>query len=114
MRKLFYAAVGTTLTLLSASPALAQDVQGDLENAVAQRVALAADMRLLDEQTAGRTPALEVVGGGGEEVVLGEQALPIMGIDAPLSIKLDLLAALRAEVAKNRGLGVLPTGGSTD
>jgi hypothetical protein len=110
MRKLFYAAIGATLTLLSASPALAQDVQSDLATAVANRVAMSEDLAEVDARTAGRGP--EVL--GGEEAVLGESALPIMGVEAPLPVKLDMLAALRAEVAENRGLALLPTGGSID
>jgi hypothetical protein len=109
MKKLFYAAVGATLTLLSASPAFAEDVPADLTTAVVIRVAQDKNMHELTARTAS-APAEAV----GDEAVLGESALPVLGVDAPLDVKLDMLSALRAEVAKNRSLRFVPGGLSAD
>jgi hypothetical protein len=110
MKKLFYATVGATLTLLSASPAFAQDVPADLTTAVLIRVAQDKNMHELTARTA--SAPVEAV--ALEEAVLGETALPVLGVDAPLDVKLDMLSALRAEVAKNRGLRFVPGGLSAD
>jgi hypothetical protein len=65
-------------------------------------------MAELAAQTAGAT-AIST-----EEAVLGESALPSVGFEAPVQVKLDMLTALRADAAKNRELGGLPTGLSAD
>ena len=108
MRKLLYAAIGLTAALASASPAFAQDVQSDLRTAIQNRAAIEDDMADLAAQAAGATA--DAAG----EAVLGESALPAVGVDAPFQVKLDLLAALRADAAKNRALKLVPTGLSID
>jgi hypothetical protein len=106
MKKLFYAAVAASLTLVSASPAFAQDVPRDLVTAIDNRITIGQDMARLTALTAG-SPLLD-------EAVLGETALPVLGFDAPVNVQLDMLTALRGVAAESRGLGELPTGLSTD
>jgi len=108
MNKLLYAAVGATLTLVSASPAFAQTVDSDLVTAVENRVAIDRSLAETSQQTA--SASVEAA----DEAVLGISALPSIGFDAPLQIKLDLLAALRADVAKIRDMAALPVGPSAD
>jgi len=106
MKKLMYAAVGAGLTLLSASPAFAQTISGDL----ASQLQTQAKISQAEIARSGGATAV----GGGEEAVLGEQSLPILGFDAPTQVKLDMLTALRDVAHKDLGLGGLTSGGSSD
>src|SRR5262245_44332461 len=105
MKKLLFAAIGATVTLVSASPAFAQDVPTDLLSVVQIRTAAERNMQELTARTAS-APLVS------DEAVLGEQALPSVGFDAPRQVQLDMLAALRADAAKNRALGLVPSGPS--
>src|SRR5690349_20655125 len=105
MKKLMYATVGATLTLLSASPAFAQTLTPDM----ASQLQTQAIVSQAEVGQPGGATALD-----GEEAVLGEQALPVLGFEAPMRVKLDMLTALRDVAHKNLDLGGLTSGGSTD
>ena len=105
MKKLMYAAVGATVTLLSASPAFAQTVSGDVASQ------LETQAKISQVQVA-QAPDAGVV--SSDEAVLGEQALPLLGFEGPMQVKLDMLTALRDVAHKNLDLGGLTGGGSTD
>ena len=107
MRKLLYAAVGATVALASASPALAQNVQSDMAIAIENRIALERSLAEAARQTIGSSV-------DAEEAVLGVQALPVLGFEAPMQVKLDMLAALRADARKDHGMANVTSGGSTD
>src|SRR3954470_18826145 len=102
MNKLVYAAVGASVTLLSASPAFAQTLTPDLASQL-QTQAIVSQAEVA--QSVGPT-AVE-----GDEAVLGVQALPILGFEAPMQVKLDMLTALRDVAHKNIDLGSLTGGG---
>jgi hypothetical protein len=105
MNKLVYAAVGATVTLLSASPAFAQTISGDMASQLETQAKIS-------QVEVAQAPDAGVV--TGDEAVLGEQALPILGFEAPMQVKLDMLTALRGVAHKNLDLGGLTGGGSTD
>jgi hypothetical protein len=108
MKRLLYAAVGATLTLLSASPALAQSVESDMATALQNRAGMNESLSRLAGQTAGTAVEAEA------EAVLGVHTLPVLGMDGPMQLKLDMLTALRDFARKNRGLANVTAGGSTD
>jgi hypothetical protein len=102
MKKLLYAAIGATLTLVSASPAFASDPTADQFQAVENRLAIERDIAALTARTAGTTVL--------DEAVLGETAILDTGL--PLEVGRDMLTALRGDVAKNNALGRVPRGGN--
>ena len=113
MKKLLPLAIGATLTVLTASPVWADDgtssnVEQDMATVVQDRAALERNMADL---------ARQMVGGSTDqtaEAVLGEQAIPVLGFEAPLQVKRDMLQALRDTAQKNRDLAAVPGGGSRD
>jgi hypothetical protein len=107
VKKLLYAGLGATMALVSASPALAQNVQADMAIAIENRMGL--DRSLAEAARLATGPSLDA-----EVAVLGVQALPVLGFAAPVSVQLDMLTALRGVARESRELGELPSGGSTD
>ncbi|HEY3110796.1 MAG TPA: hypothetical protein VGL23_18705 [Chloroflexota bacterium] len=109
MKRLLYAAVGAALTLLSASPAFAQSADADMATALQNREAINSNLRDIAQQAAATSEPASA-----DEAVLGVQALPAMGVEASMQVKLDMLTALRDFARKNRGLANVTAGGSTD
>ena len=108
MKKLFFAAVGATVTLLSASPAFAQSVDADMATALLGRARIELNLSALAHQAALAGAAAQ------SEAVLGESSSVDLGIAAPTSLKIDLLNALRIDAQRSRDMGGLTAGGSTD
>jgi hypothetical protein len=113
MRKLLYLALGATLTVLTASPALAQaaDVGTDMATAIQNRAAVDRD---LAEAPHSQPNAYGTSGYDQADAVLGVAATVNLGFDGPAQVKNDMLAALRIGVQKDRDLATVPTGGSAD
>src|SRR5438067_3061254 len=89
MRKLFYLALGATLTLLTASPALAEDVSTDMATAIQNRQAQDRD---LAEAPHNQANAYGTTGYDQVEAVLGVAATVNLGFDGPAQVKNDMLA----------------------
>jgi hypothetical protein len=108
MNKLPYAAIGVTALLVWAPPAFAQSVPTDMATAIQNRAAISRDMADLAAEAGGSSTVAS------DEAVLGASALPSLGFDAPLQVKVDMMTSLRADAAKNRALKFVPGGESLD